>query len=274
MLSKLHYKWQKGITLLGHTVNLVYNRLFNSTVRQQLKDPKIIPVVIISFNQLNYLKKLVDGLLQYGYKTIVILDNNSTFPPLLEYFKTLDSKVTLHKLDKNLGHLAFWQSPNIFRKYGRGYYIVTDPDVVPIESCPEDFVSTLRRLLDKAYDRTKVGLSLKLDDIPDSNPNKKAIMKWEARFNEVTSHPLAFKAEVDTTFAIYRPGYTYKLKNFTKAWRTKAPLQARHGGWYLDINRLTEEQRFYMQTANQSASWQMNEKGELVNTIHKSLYNE
>ena len=274
MYSNLKYKWQKGIALLKHTIILFYNHRFNSTVKLQLKDPKSIPVVIISFNQLSYLKELVNGLLQYGYKNIVILDNNSTYQPLLEYFKTLNSGVTLHKLDKNLGHLAFWQSQKIFKKYSKGYYIVTDADVVPIQACPEDFVNTLRELLDKAYDRTKVGLSLKLDDIPESNPNKKAILKWEARFNKVISHPQAFKAEVDTTFAIYRPNYNYKLKHFTKAWRTKFPLQAMHGGWYLDINNLTEEQRFYMQTANESASWRVNEKGELVNTIHKSLYNE
>lgn len=272
MFPKVQYRWRKLQCLLSHWYFLFYHRLFNSTVKQQLSNPKSIPIVIISFNQLYHLKQLIDFLLDHGYERIVILDNHSSYPPLLNYFETLDSRVTLYRLEKNLGHLAFWQSPDIFKIYSKGYYVITDADIVPIETCPHSFVESLRQLLDEAYDRTKVGLSLKLDDLPATNPNKQAILNWESRFNKVTIHPLAYKAEIDTTFAIYRPKYRYRLKHFTKAWRTKFPLQARHGGWYLDVDNLTEEQRYYMRTANESASWRINEQGDLVNVQHKPLY--
>ena len=71
---------------------------------------------------------------------------------------------------------------------------------------------------------------------------------------------------------MYRPGYNYQLKDFTKAWRTAAPIQAKHGGWYINPNALTEEQAYYMKTANASASWQINAQGELINTTHQPLY--
>jgi glycosyltransferase involved in cell wall biosynthesis len=248
--------------------------LFNPVVRQQLKDYKRIPIIIISFNQLNYLRQLVNFLLKHGYSNIVIVDNKSTYAPLLKYFKTIEDKVTIHRFQDNLGHLAFWKHDSLFKKYSKGYYVVTDPDIVPLNSCPDDFLKTFRLLLDQAFNRTKVGFSLYLDDIPDTNPNKAHIVKWESKYWKSVIRPHVFKAEIDTTFALYRPNYTYRLKHFTKGWRTNYPITARHGGWYIDFNNFSEEQTYYMKTANDSASWQINAKGELINTTHKSLYGQ
>jgi hypothetical protein len=262
----------KLYTLIRHRLHDWYHHYFNTEVRRQLKNPKSIPIIIISFNQLYYLKKLVDFLLNHGFTQVVILDNASTYPPLLDYFERLPDRVTLHQLNENRGHLSFWKSPEIYSLYCKGYYAVTDADVVPIAECPDDFMTTFIRLLDKAYDRTKVGFSLKLDDIPESNPNKAHIEAWESQYWNTELFPNVYKAPIDTTFALYRPGYRYRLKHFTYAWRTGAPLQVRHGGWYIDVNALTEEQTYYMKTANSSASWQINKQGELINTTHKPIY--
>ena len=104
--------------------------------------------------------------------------------------------------------------------------------------------------------------------------HKLNILKWESHFWKSKINEKVYKAEIDTTFALYRPRYRYKLKHFTKAWRTDFPLQAKHGGWYMDINNLTEEQQYYMKTANDSASWQMSKQGELINKKHKPLYSK
>nr|WP_321228514.1 glycosyltransferase family 2 protein [uncultured Psychroserpens sp.] len=264
-LIKLH-------TLIKHKIRVSYQHLFNDVVKSQLKNPKSIPIIIISFNQLAYLKQLVDFLLEHQYSNIIIIDNKSTYPPLLGYFRTIEKLVVIHRLRDNFGHLSFWKNKEIFKQYTKGYYVVTDPDIVPISACPENFLEEFRKLLDKAYDRTKVGFSLKIDDIPDNNPNKEQIRNWESQFWNTKIRSNVFKAEIDTTFALYRPNYNYTLINFTKAWRTDYPIQARHGGWYIDINNLNEEQQFYIDTANESASWQINQKGELINKVHKILY--
>lgn len=258
--------------LMGHRFNLNMQAAFNSTVKKQLKHPEKIPIIIISFNQLKYLKQLVDFLLGKGMESIVILDNNSTYKPLLDYFETVEDKVTVIRKEKNLGHLSFWKNRDVFSTYSKGYYVVTDADVVPIDDCPDDLMVRLMNLLDMAFDRTKVGLSLKINDIPNTNPNQKEIMDWESQYWRSKITHGVFKAEVDTTFAMYRPKYDYRLKHFTKAWRTDYPYQARHGGWYLDLKNLSEEQKYYMKTANESASWQIDEKGELINKVHKPLY--
>ncbi|RED48372.1 glycosyltransferase family A protein [Seonamhaeicola aphaedonensis] len=265
---------KKFTALLKYAFNLKKNHALNKTVRHQIKNYKAIPIIIISFNQLYYLEKLITFLLNNGYANIVIIDNNSTYKPLLQYFKTIKDKVTIYRLKTNHGHLALWKNQTIFKAHCKGYYVVTDADVVPVTECPEDFMLHFRKLLNKAWDRTKVGFSLKLDDIPETNPSRSKIMNWESKYWTTKIHDVAFKAEIDTTFALYRPGYKYKLKDFTKAWRTDYPLQAIHGGWYIDIDNLTEEQEYYIKTANQSASWNINTKGELVNNIHKPLYKD
>jgi glycosyltransferase involved in cell wall biosynthesis len=273
IIKKLHKdSFIKLKILLWHYIILWFHRIFNPVVWKQLKNHKRIPIIIISFNQLHYLRQLIEFLLKHEYTNIVILDNKSTYPPLLDYFKQIEKKVTIHRLSDNLGHLSFWKHDDLFKTYSRGYYVVTDADIVPLDTCPDDFLKTFRQLLDQAFNRTKVGFSLMLDDIPDSNPNKAPILQWESKYWKSVIRPNVFKAEIDTTFALYRPNYNYKLKHFTKAWRTNYPITAKHGGWYLDMQHLTEEQAYYMKTANASASWQVNTKGELINPVHKTLY--
>jgi len=66
--------------------------------------------------------------------------------------------------------------------------------------------------------------------------------------------------------------YMREEHNFLKAIRTNLPYTARHGGWYVDPSNLTEEQKYYIQTANNSSSWLTDENGELVNEEFKSHY--
>lgn len=49
-----------------------------------MTDFKNIPVYIISFNRLSCLKQLVARLERAGYSNIHIVDNGSSYPPLLE----------------------------------------------------------------------------------------------------------------------------------------------------------------------------------------------
>jgi hypothetical protein len=247
-----------------------YFNFFTKIGISQTINYKSIPIIIISFNQLYYLKQLIDFLKSHKYKNIVIIDNNSTYKPLLDYFDSIESSVILHRLNQNLGHLVFWKSKELFDMYSKGYYIVTDADIVPVKKCPEDFVLHFKKILDKNFKVTKVGFSLKIDDLPDSNLNKQKVIDWEQQFWTTKITGNNFSAYLDTTFAIYRPNYNYNEKNFFTAIRTKEPYQSRHGGWYLDNKNLTEEQLFYFANCNESSSWRINESGEIQN---KKLYN-
>lgn len=241
--------------------HMYYFQYFTRIGFSQLINYKSIPIIIISFNQLFYLKELIGFLKKNNYLNIIIIDNNSTYKPLLDYFDTIESTVTLHRLNENLGHLVFWKNKMLFERYSKGYYVVTDADIVPISECPDDFVLRFKKILDKNFHLTKVGFSLKIDDIPETNPNKQKVIDWESQFWINKTYEGNYIAPIDTTFALYRPNYVYNDLYFYKAFRTDSPYQASHGGWYLDFKNLTEEQVYYFATCNDSSSWSLSEKG-------------
>ena len=239
-------------------VNIIRNLRFyfyKKTSSYKNIDIYNIPIIIISFNQLFYLKNLIDSLKQYGYKNIVIIDNASTYKPLLDYFETIRNQITLILLNENHGHQVFWKLNEINKKYVQNYYVVTDPDINPMEDCPKDFLKYFKTILDKNFKINKVGFSLYLDDIPDTNPDKNKIVLWESKFWQNKNEEGNYIASIDTTFALYKPKRFSKISIFYKAIRTQKPYTARHGGWYVDPENLTNEQEFYINTSNASSSW-------------------
>lgn len=186
----------------------------------------------------------------------MILDNNSTYPPLLNFLNSLNRNITLHRLQSNEGHRVFWKQKDIFNLYAKGYYVVSDPDIVPLDECPNDFLKHFKSILDSNPEVNKVGFSLKLDDLPNENNSKATILKWEKQFWRKNDIHGNYIADIDTTFALYRPKNVLPIwLNFFKAIRTEYPYIARHGGWYINSINLTPEQEFYIKTLNKSSSW-------------------
>ncbi len=243
--------------------------MFNSTMKRHNENYKSIPIIIISFNQLFYLKELVGFLRKHEYNNIIVLDNNSTYLPLLEYFNSIENDVKIYRLSKNYGHRVFWKQKGVFKEYAKGYYVVTDPDVVPIDACPHDFLKHFKNILDANPEINKVGFSLKIDDIPNTNIEKETILKWENQFWKNQTENKNYIAKIDTTFALYRPRAVKPIwLDFFKAIRVGHPYIAKHGGWYIDSNNLTEEQEYYVKTVNKSSSW-LNTKGDGKLKIYK-----
>lgn len=228
-------------------------------------DAKTFPIIIISFNQLFYLKKLVSFLKKSGYLNIIIIDNNSSYTPLLSYFEEIKNEVIIHRLNYNYGHKVFWNQDYFFRIYGKGYYVVTDADIVPNSDCPTNFLSKFKEALYKNKEVTKVGFSLLIDDIPSKNQHREKIINWEQKFWKIKDLDGNYIADIDTTFAIYRPLEREAILNrFYKGIRMKPPFVAMHGGWHIDPNNLTTEQKYYMQHANGSSSWRLDENGNII----------
>lgn len=196
-----------------------------------------IPIYILSFNRLECLKLLLERLRQMQVKNpITIIDNNSTYPPLLEFYKTCG--VTVIKLKKNYGHLAIWKCEAFRDVVENDYYIYTDSDVVPTKNCPKNFIEVFFQLLRTHPFLTKVGFSLSLENIPDNYKKKDEVKKWESKFwsseKKFNFSPSVefFDAPIDTTLALYRPGiYPYESK-WWRSVRTAPPYAAEHLGWY------------------------------------------
>jgi len=238
-----------------------YNILFRifCKVFTLFKNTKLIPVIINNFNRLTCLKKQIAWFEQAGFKHIFIIDNKSSYPPLLAYYK--QTKHTVFCLDKNVGHTALWDT-HIFMLFKNQYYIYTDPDVIPVEECPLNFVGYFKSILAKYPLKGKVGCALKIDDLPETYPLKEEVIAWEKQFWDKELEPNVYDAMVDTTFALYRPNVKGEAA-YLPALRVGGDFCARHLPWYASGN-LTEEEHFYRQTATKIASWNEVSKGAAV----------
>ncbi|WP_295632436.1 glycosyltransferase family 2 protein [uncultured Mitsuokella sp.] len=216
------------------------------------------PIFIISYNRLDDLKRMVSNLLYDGYKNLIIIDNASSNPQLLNYLKAVDdSRVTIKRLQKNYGHRVLWDSHFFDDIIQNQYYVLTDPDVFPIEGCPKNYIEVFYDILKQYPKKTKVGFSLKIDDLPEDYPYKYDIIPFES-FHWERKLPYNFTiydAPIDTTFALYRPG-EIKENNFYDGIRTGGAYIARHQGWYTHSATLNKE---YLNDNNVSST-SMNSK--------------
>ena len=193
------------------------------------------------------LAALVIWLEAAGCERVLLLDNASSFEPLLDYYRESPHEVV--RLPENLGARALWLAglvPNT-------WFVYTDPDIVPIEACPLDLVDYLYELLFRFPDAPKAGVGLYLDDVPESNAK---LLAHERRLLE-PNHPHwggplpgatatfspVYDSWVDTTLALYRPGSEWFLRSLRTGW----PYQARHlsASWYYPDDP-SDEDRYYL----------------------------
>ena len=219
-----------------------------------------IPVFIISYNRLSCLLKMIDSLERVGISNIHIIDNASTYPPLLEYYEK--TPIDVIYVGENLGARVFWKS-DIFDKYRNDFYVVTDSDLELVDECPEDLIEFLFRTLKKYPFVRKVGVSLKIDDIPEDSVLGSDVKQWESQFYKAPiKNANAYYASVDTTLAIYLPDNLAEGIPFLRAIRAAWPYQARHLPWYKRPDDISEEDEYY--SSHRSNGWWDIAKGEIT----------
>ena len=231
---------------------LTFARLRYAIAGKKVDDPKRIPVIINNYNRVSDLKRLIASLESRGYDNIVILDNNSTYPPLLAYYETCPHEVI--RLPKNYGFLAIWQS-GVYERFKSSFYVYTDSDLEIVEDCPDDFMAKFLGIFHRHPFCHKVGFGLCIDDLPDHYAHKAAVLRNEAEFWENEVEPGVFDAVSDTTFALYRPFTKGASSPYKFMCRTGAPYMMRHLPWYLDLDNLDEEERYYSDHVIQSTHW-------------------
>ena len=224
-----------------------------------IKEGKEIPIIINNFNRLTTSKQLIEALTSRGYTNIYIIDNASTYPPLLDYYKTCP--FTVFKLSQNLGFKALWKS-SLRKRFCNDYYIYTDSDVVPCSYCPQDFIDYFLKELKKYPLARKVGFSLRIDNIPDTYAHKDKVIKQEKKYYESPKGEL-YRAPIDTTFALYRPRVGLSRSRSVEAYRTAYPYQAEHLPWYCDSAHLSEEEQYYINQCTHVTEWSSKSKKQL-----------
>lgn len=226
-------------------------------------NPAEVPVFIISYNRLSYLKSMVGWLEIFGLNNIIIVDNNSTYPPLVEYLRTTPYRV--ERISENMGHLVVWKCGLFDDTLRQQYYIVTDPDVLPDKDCPHDAVLVFYNMLQDFPDITKCGFSLKIDDLPRHFPIRDTVREMEIKFwKKPTPDGEGYFAHIDTTFALYRPGIFPENDTWFEGVRLAPPYVARHMPWYENPVELDEEALFYQSNTKPEASmWSVHDAAAL-----------
>jgi hypothetical protein len=204
---------------------------------------KDIPIFINSFNRPTFLMQLIYRLHMMDYNNIIIVDNHSTDYVTLAYLDTCPYKI--YRVGENKGHTVLWDDDIVsYFGYSNEYYAYTDCDIIPSENCPEDFMLKFQNALNEHKDVDKVGFGL-LSAIPDRYFRWKDVIEWESKFWAKPIEgtlPRLYRADIDTTFALYRPG----VKKYShKALRVSHPYVALHLPWYENSERPFVELEYY-----------------------------
>lgn len=208
-----------------------------------------VPVFINARDRVGCLRQLVDWLLGAGCRQIHVLDNASTYPPLLAYYEEIrQAGVSIWYLRRNLGYQALWKSGILNLLHIDTAYVYTDPDVVPDAQCPRDIIYRLAVLLARHPYLSKFGLTLHIDDL--TFYNRRHIEACEAGLRLLPVRDGYFMP-TDTTFTLYRNRRIYTLQ---ESMRTRDVLLARHLPWYYDFAHLPEDERYYMEHAEGTSS--------------------
>jgi glycosyltransferase involved in cell wall biosynthesis len=208
--------------------------------------PKNCKVVINNRNRLTTTKNMVDKLLELNTdEEIIIIDNGSTYPPLLEWYNNINNPNVAVHFEKNEGHLALWAT-QLDKQLGE-YFVYTDSDIILPDEFPKGWKLIMYHLIKWYSSYDKIALALHIDDLPDHYRYKNQVKRNEARWwiekYDSEMFDYLYKADTDTTFAMMRNFGD----NCYKSLRISKPnMMARHHGWYLDLDNLDEEEKYYL----------------------------
>ncbi|MBX4190499.1 hypothetical protein KW794_00225, partial [Candidatus Saccharibacteria bacterium] len=221
----------------------------NARLHHLTKHPEDTVVFIIVRDRLEIMKGLLAWLESQGLSKIVFVDNDSRLPPLAEFLKNTEYQVL--EMGRNTRQSGIWDAGIIRVLLPDDFYIATDPDIVPTLN-NKDVLKHLYDVHNRHPYHLKVGLGLKIDDLPDYYPLKPDVIKWESQFWKHELEPGLYEAGVDTTFALYKP-YTYSYIIHPSV-RTGEPYTARHIPWYTKADELSDEEVFYRLRLDQNVN--------------------
>jgi len=206
---------------------------------------KQYPIIITTRDRLEPLLPLVAWLEKIGQQEIWFCDNQSTYPPLVEYLQATKYQVRFNEI--NLGHRGPWLSGLVTELGLDCHFIISDPDVVPCAECPNDVLAIFEATLNEHPEIDKVGFGLRIDDLPEHFSHADSVRLFEAQWWKSIYKPGFYFSPIDTTFAMYRPGEGHQNQ---KSLRAAPPYVARHLPWYQDSANPSADARYYVEHAD------------------------
>lgn len=211
------------------------------------------PCFIINRDRFTTLKNMCEYLSQIHEIKIIVVDNDSAYEPLLQWYEENPLGITIERLSQNYGNFVIFSAqtaieghtkPDFLKKYREGEedYIVTDSDL-DLSGVPLDFLDVLKEGRSKYEWTAKVGLSLSIDNLPECERTID-VLNWErGNWYHRMDDKRFFKAAVDTTFALTRGDG--EPNDFDKCLRTDKPYTAIHVPWTYTADNVPEDEKFF-----------------------------
>ena len=197
-----------------------------------------IPIYIPTFNNPTYLINFIKQLEKNGAKNIVVIDNNSTYPPMKECLSIIEEKYKVVRLDQNFGPHYILRNKQFYQSLPE-LFCLSDPDLEFSTSLPVDFINELK-IISEVHKVGKVGLALEFssEDVMHSelflDGQKVGAIEYEQQFwtNNIGKNQTGddlYRTTLDTTFALYNKTYFDPEDRYT-AIRVAGKFTAKHLG--------------------------------------------
>lgn len=249
--------WDKFVKspFLVATQGAAGNRIFPSVAACLQTE---VPVLVPCFNNPTYLRNMVTQLRALRLRNIIIVDNASTYPPMVECLSSLSRELSVVSLTENKGarHISLDEKTYALLPQ---YFCVTDPDLEFNAQLPSDFLVELVCLTEK-HAVGKAGFSLDISDRSQLREDdfwiggkEIKIWEWEEQFwqeplERLNGEDQVYRAPIDTTFAVYNKKYLNR-ENPYEAMRVAGKYTCRHLPWYKETLLPEDEETFYRRTA-------------------------
>lgn len=206
----------------------------------------MIKVFVLNRDRLHSPKEMVEFLWTIPDVEPIIIDNASSYEPLLQWYDTKPCHI--ERMELNWGCCVLWQEENgLMQKYNlrQGGYCVSDSDL-KVDHLPKDFIDVLFEGLRRYPQFDKCGLSLEIQGLPDNELTREVIeheqQHWLHKLDE-----RYIKASTDTTMAAHASG----IQSFN-CLRTDRPYTAIHRPWLFDGTNIPEDEIYYTKNCVQS----------------------
>jgi glycosyltransferase involved in cell wall biosynthesis len=198
-----------------------------------------IPIYIPTFNNPTYLLNFIKQLEKNDAKNIVVIDNNSTYPPMKECLSIIEEKYKVVRLDQNFGPHYILRNKQFYQSLPE-LFCLSDPDLEFSTSLPMDFINELKTISD-VHKIGKVGLALEIlssEEVMHSDlfldGQKIGAVEYEQQFwtNNIGKNQTGddlYRTTLDTTFALYNKTYFDPEDRYT-AIRVAGKFTAKHLG--------------------------------------------
>jgi glycosyltransferase involved in cell wall biosynthesis len=227
-----------------------------------------IPVIINNRDLLTWPRAMVEKIKTYNNTgEIIIVDNGSTWEPLLEWYSSKPCEIVYCK---NLGHKGPWLS-GIINRLNSEYYVVSDPDL-GLDDTPADTLMYLYEKMNRLkLDKIGLGLNWKLTGV--NSPFYNHLLDYEGRRwgNSRIIDEIYLDVPVDTTFALYKSS-----KRFIGGASTSHPYIAKHYPWYFtnEERENNSEFMYYLNNATFSSTSKKFLKIAAPRATVKSIFNK